>query len=320
MRVDYFTFARKIQIVQPRDPETQCRHAQRHGPGLGFFCRERARRMIRIQQGARMRGVQLAIRVHAPVVDRDGDVVQQLAGASEIEIDQAADMFVFHQHVVAEQVGVDDAARDSAKRMPRVEFDFAFQQCRVLQREKSLHFVRCFGTPCRAARIQHLFAETLSGAMHLPQHRTHRGAMGRIGLQHGLAAQSADDAGRFAVQLAQKTIVLVRHRAGAGNAVPRKVRHQVEKERQVVRGEFLKQRQHETSVAGRDEIIGVLDAGGNALQFEQCSQGIIGQPDCNVGFRNTCKYSHAEGLVRRKTCVAIRSPPRPLGEDCTRKG
>jgi len=40
------------------------------------------------------------------------------------------------------------------------------------------------------------------------------------------------------------------------------MRHQVQVERQLVRAEYLEQRQHETAVAGGDEVVGVFDARG----------------------------------------------------------
>ena len=58
----------------------------------------------------------------------------------------------------------------------------------------------------------------------------------------------------------------------------RQVRHQVHVERQFVRFELLEQRQNVAAVRRGDEVIGVFDAGGNALEAREGADRIIPEP------------------------------------------
>jgi len=66
---------------------------------------------------------------------------------------------------------------------------------------------------------------------------------------------------------------------GCHPAVLRQVRHQSEIERQFCRREFFEQRQHEAPASGGHEVVGILDAGGDALHPHQRSQAVELQPN-----------------------------------------
>ena len=76
----------------------------------------------------------------------------------------------------------------------------------------------------------------------------------------------------------EQLVLQVGDRFRAGQAVAGKMRHQVQIERQFLAGELLEQGQHEPAVAGGDEIVGVLDAGKNALQVGQHADRVILEP------------------------------------------
>ena len=61
------------------------------------------------QEGPRLGHVELEVRLEAPGVQADGDVVGQEVGGGEVEVDQAGQAAVEEEDVVGEQVGVDVA-------------------------------------------------------------------------------------------------------------------------------------------------------------------------------------------------------------------
>jgi hypothetical protein len=56
------------------------------------------------------------------------------------------------------------------------------------------------------------------------------------------------------------------------------MRHQVEVERQLVRGKPLVERQHVTAALGGHEVIGVLDAGGDRRMLDERAERIAREP------------------------------------------
>ena len=83
------------------------------------------------------------------------------------------------------------------------------------------------------------------------------------------SAQAGDDARRFTVELAKKFIVEISNWAGARNALPSQVGHQVQVIGQIGKAQLFKQGENVLAVIGRDEIIGVFDTRGDALQIDQ---------------------------------------------------
>ena len=68
------------------------------------------------------------------------------------------------------------------------------------------------------------------------------------------------------IERAQKLIVSICHRIGAGNTVACQMRHQIKIERQFVGAEYFEQREHKAAIAGRDKIVGIFDTGRDTLQ------------------------------------------------------
>ena len=112
VRGEHGGVARQVVVPQPRDPEAQCRgaHQRRHQPALARA--ELAHRVVGGDEGdGALFDQAAAFQVGAPVVEADGDVEQEGVDAGEIEVEEAGELVAFEHHVVAEQVGVDGAAR-----------------------------------------------------------------------------------------------------------------------------------------------------------------------------------------------------------------
>ena len=56
------------------------------------------------------------------------------------------------------------------------------------------------------------------------------------------------------------------------------MRHQVEIKRQLFRWQALVERQYEAAIIGCNEIVRVLDAGDNRLEFAHRSERVAGEP------------------------------------------
>ena len=76
---------------------------------------------------------------------------------------------------------------------------------------------------------------------------------------------------------------------GAGYPVLGEKGHEVKKERQLLGGQFLENRQHILTRGGGDEVVGVFDAGTDAGEIDQFTEGKTAQKvhelvvlDCGV--------------------------------------
>ena len=87
-------------------------------------------------------------------------------------------------------------------------------------------------------------------------------------------------------------IAAVRYRVGTGNAVACQMRHQIQIKWQLISAENFEQREYKAAIAGGDEIVGILDAGCDALQFHKLTQGIIAQPGSEFSLGDAGKNRH----------------------------
>ena len=110
VRMDDFAWTGQVQVVEAGQPEAQCARAQHDGPGGSFGRGEWSHTLVGCQQGLRARRIDAAISGYAPVVDHHRQIKQPDVAAGEVKVDHAADGVSVEQDVVAEQVGVDDAA------------------------------------------------------------------------------------------------------------------------------------------------------------------------------------------------------------------
>src|SRR5258706_10479143 len=113
--------ARQVQIVQARYPETQRGGAQHYRPCVEFDFRKWPYFTVSAEQRSGTLAIEYCIGRNAPVVDRNSAVIEQSVVACKIEIDDAADSLTVPQHVVAEQIGMDYAARQISKTVMGLE-------------------------------------------------------------------------------------------------------------------------------------------------------------------------------------------------------
>ena len=59
--------------------------------------------------------------------------------------------------------------------------------------------------------------------------------------------------------------------------------------------EFLEQRDDEAAPGRRNEVIGVLDAGANALEAGQCAYRVVSEPDAELFGGDDGVYGHFNG-------------------------
>src|SRR5688572_24023709 len=100
LRVGQLARPRQVEVVEPRNPETQRPGAQHRGPGLALGAAERTRLGVGGEQRGGARRIERTVLLHAPVVHRDGDVVEERPGAAEVEVDDARDGAVLEEDVV----------------------------------------------------------------------------------------------------------------------------------------------------------------------------------------------------------------------------
>jgi hypothetical protein len=67
--------------------------------------------------------------------------------------------------------------------------------------------------------------------------------------------------------LVQDAAFAVGHGIGHGNGMRCEVMHQAQIKRQLLGAQALEQREHEAPMRGADEVVGVFDAAGDALQL-----------------------------------------------------
>src|SRR6188472_1278089 len=114
------------------------------------------------------------------------------------------------------------------------------------------------------------------------------------------ALEKIDDGGRTPREAAKRFAAARLDRLRTHDAVGRKMTHQTEKERQVVDGDALFiERQEKRSGGGVQQIVGVLDAFGDAL---------VGQYLADiVGFQKICKLLGGDVGVDRHLVSPFRS-------------
>ena len=134
VRVRELARARKVQVVQPRQPEAQRRRAQQRWPGFALVRRQRAQRVVRGDHRVHERGRERRVVAHAPVVHGDREVVREEVGGGEAEVDDPRDAAAGEQHVVAEEVAVNGALRQLAAAESGLEPDLRVEQRRPAPR------------------------------------------------------------------------------------------------------------------------------------------------------------------------------------------
>src|SRR6185503_16155046 len=146
-------------------------------------------------------------------------------------------------------------ARQLGEAVARLE-----RQLRVEQRappliEERAHLLRRRAPPARPARVLLVGGVGTRRQVHAREEQPELAALRRAGALQRLTGQARDQRRRLAVQRAEVGVGQARHRRRTGNAVARKVRHQVEVERQLGRRQALEQRQDVAALRGGDKVV-----------------------------------------------------------------
>ena len=73
--------------------------------------RQGAHALVALEQRLPLGDIEGVVRLEAPGVERDGNVVGECVVAGEVEVDQARQLVAEEEDVVGKEIGVDDALR-----------------------------------------------------------------------------------------------------------------------------------------------------------------------------------------------------------------
>ena len=232
------------------------------------------------------------IRLKAPGIEADRDVIGEDVVAGERKVDQSRQFFAEEEHVVRKQVAVDDAER-KVRRPARFEI---VQLARDEIGKARLHAVGAIGCTLEqrppAGDRQWIGAhkrKVAAGQMHLCERSADAGAMRGVRPARPHAFEKIDDRRRPAREFAIDRAAAVLRRLRATDAALGQMRHQRQEIRQVVRRHaLLIKREDVGALAGVHQKIGILDALGDALVGEQFADV--------VAFRNSASSSAATSV------------------------
>ena len=277
-------------------------------------------------QKPRLGDIEAAIRLEAPGVEADRQVVGEKIGAGEIEIDQPRHLAVAEEDIVGEQIGMDDPARQPAG--PR-----RFEKGELLPQfggEARLHLVGArragFVIPAPAGGPEIIappHRKRRAGAMQPGQRTAERRAVERLDAARPHAVEKGDDRRWPAAQFAQRLAVARPHRGRAGDALMGEVIHQRDEERQVRRGDpLLVKRQDEVALHGGQQEIGILHPLGDALARQHLADVVQGDKDAqfliaDFGVDRHARLSSFPGA--RPVLCGARASPR-VRRRCDRRG
>ena len=142
--------------------------------------------------------------VNTPVVQADADVKQKSVATREVKVKKAGQFIAVKHHVVAKQIGMNDALGQCLVNRAGgdmvLESQLAEQQAALLGcgvRQDGRHGVV---PPRKAAQVGLPRFEVLACKVHAGQHVADFGAMGGRGLQLAVAGQLGHNCCWFAVQ------------------------------------------------------------------------------------------------------------------------
>jgi hypothetical protein len=291
--------AREVVIVQPRHPKTQGGGAQYRPPSGVFGFGERAAACVGRGQSFPVRRPETTAVVQAPVVVHHRQVEQQAVAAGVVEVDQAGNLVVLEQDVVAKQVGVDHAARQVRVILRVLEGQFLIQHRQGVGVQLRRQVPAGGPDPVQAAGVGVLARKGGGGVVQVGEHRAQGGALFHRGRFLAGAVEPVDQGRGFAGQGRQEAAVTPRHRVRAGHAAGGEVVHQFQEEGQLRRAQALENGQHPVTAAGVDEIVGVGDALGNAAIVAQSADMVVGEEGFELGGFDTGVNRHGQALCNR---------------------
>ena len=262
----HFAALRKMVVEQAGHPETDTAGAVGDGQVGLFGGSEGAHALIAAHKGLLQLRVDAVVGQARPVIYGDGEVVHEAAVAGVVEIDEAGYLNAVEQHVIFEQVGMDDAVRQVAVGVGGEKGDFVLQQRGIFAAQAGQQTTAFSFPPGGMARVGHALAETLPGNVHLGEHGAGVEALGDFGHGGVAAVEEGGEAGGFAGERAVEAPVAAGNGRGAGHAVAAEVLAQIHEKWQLCAGEHLEDGEHIAAAVGVEEVVAVGHALGNALQ------------------------------------------------------
>ncbi len=296
--------ARQVIVGQTRGPKTQRGRAQGVGQQAVFGIAHGAYGEVGVQQGVKADRVKLAcLQVNAPVVERHGQIEQPGIDPGEVKVEHAGERIPLEQHVVAKQIGVNRAARQRgiSGRCGDLSLvrKLSADEGALIGGEIGQDVGDGAGLPGEPAQIGLRARVVACGQMHACQPVPHLRAVHRLGLQLAAALQARDQRGGFAFEGVQGLALPVGHGVGYGNAMRGQMVHQPEVERQLLGLQALEQGEHEPALCGAQEIVGVFDPAGDALQVGACAQIEAVQPGVDLCCVERCENGHERDGERK---------------------
>ena len=174
--------------------------------------------------------------------------------------------------------------------------------------------------PGQAAQIGLVQRKVGHRVVHARQQMAQLGAMVQVGRQLVVSGQAGDQRRGLAGHLVQHLAISVGARLGHRQTAAGQVLHQAQVERQLLGAQALEQRQHPLASGGGDEVIGVFDARGDALELQQAAAAQAFGQSANLGGQNFGEHGHrgtgqGDRVVAQKVNTGQRlwpTPSRPL--------
>ena len=262
-----------MEVPEAGDPETQGAGTQLGVEQLALGPGQRTHGLVGRKHGFGALGIMgTCCVIDTPIVEADRKIEEPGVHAREIEVEKAGQPLAVEHHVVAEQVGMDGAARQG--RIAGRGGDMVLigqlgaQHGGGFLAQMGQDHGHGFIPPGQAAQIGLLAVVVLSGQMHARQHLAHGSAVHGSRGQLAFAGQAVDDGCGLAADLEQNvTAACLALRVRHGNPGLCQMLHQVEVKRQLLGTQALEQCQHPLSLVGRQKIVGVFNAALNAAQF-----------------------------------------------------
>src|SRR6204780_720987 len=116
--LDQRAFGMVEPVVEPRQQEPQRAAARQHRQRRDLGRPERPDSAVLRQHRPRLGDVEATIRLEAPGIEADRQIVGEEVGAGEIEVDEPRYLLAAEEHVIGEQIGVYHAPGAAGRAKP----------------------------------------------------------------------------------------------------------------------------------------------------------------------------------------------------------
>ena len=222
--------------MQAREQEAQRRPLRQDRHRLSLGVAEAPDALIARDQRPATGDVEGAVRLEAPGVEADGEVVGKQVGGREIEVDQARDAAIEKEDVVGKKVGVDLTLRQRARPIGQQPVEHG-GKLRAETRRHGVGAVEAAREQRPPAggpeRVRSPGRVAGAGRVQPAKRLAERAAMGDLRSARPDAGQEGGDGGMAVGKDAQRLPVPPRHRLRAGDALRRQVLHKPQKPGQI---------------------------------------------------------------------------------------